>query len=102
LTISTLAEFGQKIHHLSKYDYSKTSSTINFSRENWSGGNDGLMESEENIQPFPSLPTGPWKSLKNSDYHIPTARRLLLELDNSTLEPLRQINFAATESISAG
>jgi hypothetical protein len=24
----------------------------------WSGGNAGLMESEENIKPFPSLPTG--------------------------------------------
>jgi hypothetical protein len=41
-----------------------------------SGGNAGLMESEENEKPFPSLPTT-LGNRKERDYHITTARLLL-------------------------
>jgi hypothetical protein len=54
------------------------------------------MGIEENIKPFLSIPTVLGNPPKNGDYHIRTALRLLLNLDNSTLERLRQINFAAT------
>ena len=35
-------------------------------REKWGGGNAGLMESEENIKPFPSLPTVLGNPAKNA------------------------------------
>jgi hypothetical protein len=41
------------------------------------GGNDGLMEREENIKAVSLSSHSPWKSPKSGDYHIPTARRLL-------------------------
>ena len=49
------------------------------------GANAGLMELEENIKPFPSIPSVLGNHQKNGDYHIRTALRLLLNLDNSTL-----------------
>jgi hypothetical protein len=55
---------------------------FDFSREIWGGGNDGLMESEENKEPFPSPPTALGNPAKNADSHIPTARLLLITRHN--------------------
>jgi hypothetical protein len=60
------------------------------------------MESEENMKPFPPLPTVLGNLAKKTrDYHIPTAQRLLLILDSSTLFPLSHFNFAATGNVDA-
>ena len=60
------------------------------------------MESEENIKPFPSLPTVRGNPAENAGLPHSHRTATTMNLDSSTLFPLRQINFAATRYISAG
>ena len=60
---------------------------------------DGKRGKHEAVSPSSH---SPWKSRKKTrDYHIPTAQRLLLILDSSTLFPLSHFNFAATGNVDA-
>jgi hypothetical protein len=62
-----------------------------------SDGNDGLMESEENIKPFPSLPTVLGNPAKNAG--LPHSHRTTTTTyydDNLALQKRRRFSFAPT------